>query len=426
MTAVEPIATPDQQKRAAATSAAALVESGMHIGLGTGSTSTYFIEALAARAAAENLAIVCAATSIATEERATALGLRVEPLTHMLDLAIDGADEIEFATIHLIKGLGGALLREKQIAQSANRFFVIADETKLVSRLGERVKLPVEIVNFAIPRSLARLTDLGLVGNIRKNADDTTYLTDNGNLIADCLIGPDHEPIALGAALKTIAGVVETGLFTEGCAGAIIGFADNTTRHFEGDQFARLGVAPSIATLRQLNLPQPRRKPTIAVMGVSASGKSTIGAMLAACLGVPFTDGDDLHSAENRAKMHAGHPLTDNDRLPWLHRIAAELRSWQTTGSGGVIVSSLLTRRYRDLVRSGCTGLILINLSGAKDLLAARIAARHGHFMPPALLDSQFATLEPPGADETVITVQVDVPPIQIISTIMHRLANLA
>lgn len=416
----------DQQKQAAATQAATLVERGMRVGLGTGSTSRYLIEALAARNNAEPLDLICAATSRATEHLATSLGLRIEPLDGTLDIAIDGADEIEFGTLRLIKGLGGALLREKQAAQAAHRFYVIADQSKLVGRLGERVKLPVEIVDFAVARTLVRLTELGLVAAIRTTTNGAPTITDNGNLIADCIIAADHDPANLDEALKTIAGVVETGLFTTGCAGAILGFPDGSTRLFEGEPAAQHGVAHAIATLRQLNLPQPRHKPIIAVMGVSASGKSTIGAMLAACLTVPFIDGDDLHPQSNRDKMHQGQPLDDNDRLPWLHRIAAQLRAWRTQGSGGVIVSSLLTRRYRDLVRSGCLSLILVELTGTKALLAARIAGRHGHFMPPTLLDSQLATLEPPGADEKVITIEVDASPIEITTTIMRRLAALS
>jgi ribose 5-phosphate isomerase A len=415
--------TPDQQKRAAAIEAAKLVESGMLLGLGTGSTVSHLLDAIAARITAENLAITCAATSVSTERRAAELGIKVVPLTGSLDLAIDGADEVEFGTLNLIKGLGGALLREKQVAQSARQFVVIADESKLVRRLGERTALPVEIVDFAVERTIARISELGMSAQLRRAADGTPYRTDNGNRIVDCTITPNLAPDLLDVTLKTIAGVVETGLFTHGCAAAIIGMTDGSTRKFEGGLWARAGVAAQVATLCHMNLPRPASKPVIAVMGVSASGKSTIGALLAACLDVAFIDGDDLHPQSNRDKMHAGHPLDDNDRLPWLHRIAGVLRGWRHDGQGGVIVSSLLTRHYRDLVRSGCPDLILVNLTGPRALLASRMAGRHGHFMPPGLLDSQFATLEPPGADETVMNVDIDASPITLTSTIMQRLA---
>ncbi|MDD2876277.1 MAG: ribose-5-phosphate isomerase RpiA [Acidiphilium sp.] len=416
----------DEQKHEAAREAAKLVENGMFVGLGTGSTTAHFIDALSERMRLETLKITCAATSVATERRAAELGIKVMPLDTVVDLAVDGADEIEFGTLHLIKGLGGALLREKQIADSSRSFVVIADESKLVDHLGEHSKLPVEIVEFACARTVARIAELGISPTIRLADANDPYRTDNGNLIVDCRVGPDLEAMALDLALKTIAGVVETGLFTTGCAAAIVGFADGTTRRFEGDHFARIGVAASIATLRQLSLPQPREKPIIAVMGVSASGKSTIGAMLAACLNVPFVDGDDLHPQQNRDKMHAGYALDDHDRLPWLHSIAGTLRSWRMAGSGGVMVSSLLTRRYRDLVRTGCPDLILVNLEGEHAILATRIASRHGHFMPPTLLDSQFATLEPPGPDETVISVRVDASPIEILKIIMRSFSILA
>ncbi|MGC9270065.1 ribose 5-phosphate isomerase A [Acidiphilium sp.] len=418
--------TADAQKRAAALEAVKLVEDGMHLGLGTGSTSGHFIEAIARRISNENLKIIGAATSQATEHHATSLGIPMQPLRGLLDLAVDGADQIEFGTLNLVKGLGGALLREKQVAESARRFIVIADESKLVSRLGAQTKLPVEIVAFGIERTLARLAELGMAPELRMAAPGQPYRTDNGNLIAHCTINENFETSALERAIKTIAGVVETGLFIGHCASAILGFADGSTRAFLGNQLAASGLSPLIATLRQLNLPRPRVRPVIAVMGVAASGKSTIGSLLAAGLDLPFIDGDDLHPPGNRAKMRAGHPLNDNDRLPWLHRIAGQLGVWRQTGSGGVIVSSLLTRAYRDRVRSDCPDLILVNLVGDRALLAARIAARHGHFMPASLLDSQLATLEPPGADETVMSIDVAASPLQIVASLMRRLAAMA
>lgn len=275
---------------------------------------------------------------------------------------------------------------------------------------------------FGASRTCARIADLGLSPELRRRETGEPYLTDNGNFIAACRIPPRVEPLALEAALSTIAGVVETGLFLSGCAGAIIGYPDGSTRRFDGDALSMAGLAPMARTLRSLGLPRPDHPPLLAVMGVSASGKSTIGRLLAATLGIPFCDGDDLHPEANRVKMHAGHPLDDEDRMPWLHRIAQQLNAWRREGSGGVIVSSLLTRRYRDLVRIGASGLVLVYLDGTRDLLAHRIAARRGHFMPASLLDSQLATLEPPQPDEAAIGVSIDASPIEIVKTVMRRL----
>lgn len=415
---------PEAQKRLAARAAVDLVEPGMHLGLGTGSTVAHFLDALGERARAETLDLTCVATSDDTARKAAALGLRVEDLTGCLDLAVDGADEVEFGTLRLVKGLGGALLREKQVAQSARRFIVIADRGKLVTRLGDRARLPVEITRFGAARTCARLDELGLAAALRRTGQDAPFVSDGGNFIADCTIPPGTRVEALDTALRSIAGVVETGLFLAGCAGAIIGYPDGTTRRFDGDALSMAGLAATAATLRGLGLPHPAHPPLLAVMGVSASGKSTIGRLLADCLGVPFCDGDDLHPRANREKMHAGHPLDDEDRLPWLHRIALRVRDWRRRGCGGVIVSSLLTRHYRDLVRQGGGPITLVHLDGSRDLLARRIAARRGHFMPASLLDSQLATLEPPQADEDAVIASIDAAPLAITRRIMMELTK--
>lgn len=415
---------PEEQKRAAACEALKLVESGMRIGLGTGSTVSRFLDALGTRARDEKLDLTCTATSENTMRKASALGLRVEPLASTLDLAIDGADEVEFGTLRLIKGGGGALLREKLVAQSARQFIVIADRGKLVTRLGEHTKLPVEIVRFGVERTCARLAELGLSPALRRSETGEPFLSDGGNFIADCTMPADIRPEALDAALCSIAGVVETGLFLSGCASAIVGYPDGSTRRFDGDALSTGGLAAMAATLRRLDLPRPATPPLLAVMGVSASGKSTIGHLLAACLDIPFCDGDDLHPLANREKMHAGHPLDDEDRFPWLHRIAQRLREWRRHGCGGVIVSSLLTRRYRDLVRDAAGPVTLVHLDGTKELLAERIRARHGHFMPASLLDSQLSTLEPPAEDESSVIVSIGASPIEIVRTVIIELSS--
>jgi gluconokinase len=144
----------------------------------------------------------------------------------------------------------------------------------------------------------------------------------------------------------------------------------------------------------------------VVVMGVSGSGKSTVGAALADRLGVPFADGDDLHPAANIAKMAAGRPLTDGDRAPWLEAVGHWLAGH--AGSGGVITCSALKRSYRDLLRSFAPDADLVHLHGRHDVIARRQAARPGHFMPPALLDSQFATLEPLDTVEAGLVLDVD------------------
>ena len=141
-------------------------------------------------------------------------------------------------------------------------------------------------------------------------------------------------------------------------------------------------------------------------MGVSGCGKSSVGAGLAERLGIAFRDGDDLHPAGNAAKMRAGIALTDAERGPWLDRVAATLRETAPV----VVACSALRRAYRDRLRAGAGGPVrFIHLAGSRDLIAARMAARSGHFMPPALLDSQFAALEPPDPDEA-LTLDIDQP----------------
>jgi gluconokinase len=162
----------------------------------------------------------------------------------------------------------------------------------------------------------------------------------------------------------------------------------------------------------------------IIVMGVTGSGKSTIGAALATKLGWLFTDGDDLHPAANVAKMHAGHPLTDEDRAPWLAAIGRRMDEWAAQGRSGVIACSALKRAYRDALRGDRHDVKLVYLEVDRDTLVARLAARHGHFMPPTLLDSQLATLEPPMPGEHSITVEPhdNVSPAEIVQQIIDSL----
>ncbi len=143
------------------------------------------------------------------------------------------------------------------------------------------------------------------------------------------------------------------------------------------------------------------------VMGVSGSGKTTLARGLAKALGWEFVEGDSLHPPPNVAKMSAGTPLTDADRWPWLHAIAAVIDGWRARGQSGIVTCSALKRAYRDILIGPREDVRLVYLNGSHELIAARMQARRGHFMPPALLKSQFDTLEPPGADEHPITVDI-------------------
>jgi gluconokinase len=164
----------------------------------------------------------------------------------------------------------------------------------------------------------------------------------------------------------------------------------------------------------------------LVVMGVSGSGKSTIAEHLAARLGWRYVDGDLFHPPANVAKMSAGHPLTDEDRWPWLRAIAAEIDRLAAAGTRAVVACSALKRAYRDILVHGRDDVRIVFLDGTKDLIAKRLAARKGHFMPPGLLDSQFTTLEPPHPGERPITVSIDVSVDGIVDDIVRQLELVA
>jgi ribose 5-phosphate isomerase A len=208
-------APPDRNalKHAAAEAAVAEVEDGMVLGLGSGSSAAFAIAALAARVAA-GLRIV----GIPTSERSAALARRLGvPLASFadhrrIDVTIDGADQVERGTLNLVKGLGGALLREKIVASASDRMIVVVDETKLVDRLGGNTPLPVEVAAFGWQTVFDRLAAIRCAPRLRL-ADDKPFMSDGGNYILDCAIAEIPDPAKLEARLSAIVGVVENGLF---------------------------------------------------------------------------------------------------------------------------------------------------------------------------------------------------------------------
>lgn len=215
----------EELKRAAAGRALDFIESGTAIGLGTGSTVRPLLELLAARLREGGLSgVVGVATSRDTEDRCRALGIPLATLEERpsLALAIDGADEVS-PRLDLIKGMGGALLREKIVAGAARRFVVIADESKLVKRLGTRSPLPVEVVPFGWTALLPFLESLGAAPTLRRRGDGSPYLTDNGNYLLECRFRRGiADPAALARKLAKRTGVVEDGLFLRVATAAVV------------------------------------------------------------------------------------------------------------------------------------------------------------------------------------------------------------
>lgn len=224
----------DDLKKQAAARALELVRPGMRLGLGTGSTAKHFVDLLGARVA-EGLDVLCVSTSEATEAQARALAIPMSTLdeTPELDLTIDGADEVD-RELRLIKGGGAALLREKIVAAASARMVVIADDTKLVERLG-RFPLPIEIVPFGMEATrravLAAMAGAGAAGDLvlRRKADGSVLVTDGGHWILDAHLGEIAKPEALSTALAAIPGVVEHGLFIGLADAAILAGAAGLT-----------------------------------------------------------------------------------------------------------------------------------------------------------------------------------------------------
>jgi gluconokinase len=165
-------------------------------------------------------------------------------------------------------------------------------------------------------------------------------------------------------------------------------------------------------------------QPVLILMGVSGSGKSTVAALLAGRLGWAFEEGDDMHPAANVAKMHSGHQLTDEDRWPWLARIAQWIAERDAADEPAIVTCSALKRSYRDVLRAD--NVVFVYLRGTREQIGRRLAARPGHFMPPELLDSQFADLEPPESDERSVTVDIGAAPAELAGEIIRALDLVA
>ena len=406
--ASEPGAERDALKRAAAEAAVELVQEGMVVGLGTGSTAAFAIEALARRHR-QGLRFVGIPTSERTAAQAATAGI---PLTsfaehRQIDLTIDGADEVERGTLNLIKGLGGALLHEKIVAAASRRLVIVVDGAKVVDRLGTHAPLPVEVVSFGLEATRAALEGLGASARLRLSPAGEPFVTDSGNRILDCSFGPIADPARLEARIRRVVGVVESGLF--------IGRADPV---FVADA----------AGVHRLDSARAHRgsPPILVIMGVSGTGKSTVAQELAWRLGWSFEEGDALHPEANIAKMHAGIPLTDADRQPWLERVAAWIDGQRANSQPGIITCSALKRSYRQIIIGDRPEVRLIYLRGGRDLIAEHLAGRRGHFMPASLLQSQFDALEEPDPSEDPLTIDVGPPAGRLAEEIIRALGASA
>ncbi|CAN5903804.1 hypothetical protein BH11PSE3_BH11PSE3_43360 [soil metagenome] len=398
----------DALKRAAAEAAVQLVSDGMVVGLGTGSTAAFAVEALAARYAS-GLRFVGIPTSERTATQATGAGISLTSFAEhrQIDLTIDGADEVERGTLNLIKGLGGALLREKIVAAASRRLVIVVDGAKLVDRLGEKTPVPVEVVTFGLEVTREALEVLGASVRLRLSPTGQPFVTDSGNRILDCAFGAIANPGRLEERIRRIVGVVECGLFI-GRAHAVF-------------------VADA-GGIHRLDSPSVHRgtPPVLVVMGVSGAGKTTVAQALAARLGWDFEEGDALHPEANVVRMQAGIALTDEDRAPWLERVAAWIDRQRAAKRPGIITCSALKRSYRRIVVGDRPEVRLVYLRGGRDLLAGHLAGRQGHFMPAGLLQSQIDTLEEPAPAENPLTVDVDRPVDEIADQIIRLLATSA
>src|SRR5262245_34555160 len=398
----------DALKRAAAEAAVQLVENDMVVGLGSGSTAAFAVEALARRHR-RGLRFLGIPTSKRTAAQAKAARIPLTSFTRhrQIDLTIDGADEVERGSLNLIKGLGGALLHEKIVAAASRRLAIVVDGSKLVDRLGAHAPVPVEVVVFGLEATRAALEVLGASVRLHLSPAGKPFTTDSGNRILDCNFGPIADPARLEERIRRVTGVVESGLFLSRADPVFV--ADAAGVHRLDSARAHRGSPPILV-----------------VMGVSGAGKSTVAEELAARLGWSFKEGDALHPEANVAKMHAGTPLTDADRRPWLERVAAWIDRQRAKKQPGIITCSALKRSYRQIIIGDRPEVRLVYLRGGRDLIAQRLAGRTGHFMPRSLLQSQIDALEEPDPDEDPLTVDVEPPASWIAEEIIRLLGASA
>jgi carbohydrate kinase (thermoresistant glucokinase family) len=261
----------------------------------------------------------------------------------------------------------------------------------------------VEVVAFGLEATRESLEVLGASARLRMSPANQPFVTDGGNRILDCNFDRISDPARLEERIRHVVGVVESGLF--------IGRADPV---FVADA----------AGVHRLDSARAHRgsPPILVIMGVSGSGKSTVAKKLAARLGWPFVEGDTLHPEINIAKMHAGIPLTDADRQPWLERVAAWIDAQRANKQPGIITCSALKRAYRQFIIGDRPEVRLVYVRGGRDLIAQHFAGRQDHFMPASLLRSQIDTLEEPDPSEDPLTIEASAPPDQIAEEIIRRL----
>ena len=221
---MSPTSELDHLKRAAAQTAVALINNGMIVGLGTGSTASFAVSIIAQRVS-DGLNIIGIPTSEKIEQLARSMGIPISTLAEHdhIDIAIDGADEVEIGTLNLIKGRGGALLREKIVATAADHLVIVVDDSKLVDCLGIRNPVPLEVVPFGWQATAKRLRSLGASLTLRLGHDGQPFISDGGHYILDCAFGAIEYPVHLQQQLDRTVGVVESGLFLGLTSQVIVG-----------------------------------------------------------------------------------------------------------------------------------------------------------------------------------------------------------